>query len=321
MTGRTIVKAQSIYFLAPGKAEIREVGVSDPASDQIQVKCLANGICMAETSIFTGAEPAQFPCLVGHEGIGVVVKVGDNVENVKEGDFVCCGPWSSVQNMDARRAHKFTIKPDDPAIYLTEPVSCVVTALYAYDITPGDRVLVMGAGFMGLLNVQGLAHYPLAELVVTEVKAHNLELAREFGATEVIHVGTPEGNARLEEFKSQPFDLVVEAAGVEATVQQASLFARNGGRLAIFAWHHTPRSLDLGVWHLRGLKVPNVAPNIGTDHNTSSMARAIRLLERGVFDLSQLVTHRHPASQVQEAMELSVERPQEYIKGVLIFDD
>ena len=160
----------------------------------------------------------------------------------------------------------------------------------------------------------------LTEFVVTDVKQSNLDLAREYGATEVINTGTPEGKARLEALKAKPFDLVIEAAGVAETIQMAASLTRPGGRVAVFAWHHTPRSLDLGLWHMRGLKVLNTAPGIGTDRKVSHMERAARLLERGVFNLSKLVTHRHPVSKVQEAMELSARRPEGYIKGVLTFE-
>jgi threonine dehydrogenase-like Zn-dependent dehydrogenase len=114
--------------------------------------------------------------------------------------------------------------------------------------------------------------------------------------------------------------LVIEAAGVAETIQMAASLTRPGGRVAVFAWHHAPRSLDLGLWHMRGLKVLNTAPGIGTDRKVLHMERAARLLERGVFNLSKLVTHRHPVSKVQEAMELSARRPEGYIKGVLTFE-
>ena len=115
---------------------------------------------MAEVSLFTGAEPTKFPRTVGHEGIGVVTKAGRDVKNIAVGDYVVCGRWSSLMNLDAASAAKCNKPLTDPALYLTEPVACIVIALYEYDITPGDRVLLMGAGFMGLLNVQGVARYP-----------------------------------------------------------------------------------------------------------------------------------------------------------------
>jgi len=314
------MKSRNVYFLEPGRAEIREEQVPDPAPNQVQIRCVANGICMAEATLFTGAEHSTFPRKVGHEGIGIVVKAGREVDHLQEGDVVDCWQWDSVQNVNAERVHKFATPPRDPALYIAEPVACVVNALYAYDITPGDRVLVLGVGFMGLLNVQGLARYPLVELVVTDVKSENLKLAREFGATEVIEAGTPEGVRRIDDLRSQPFDLVVEAAGAAETVQMAGSLTRLGGRLAIFAWHHVPRSVDMGVWHIRGLKVLNTAPNIGRDRTIDSQGRAVKLLDRGLFDLTKLITHRHPISEVQEAMELAAERPSDYIKGVLLFD-
>jgi len=316
------MKALAVHFLKPGKAEIRETQVKDPAPNQVQVKCVANGICMAEVSLFTGVEkPRQYPFIPGHEGIAVVTKVGKDVKHLKAGDYVPSFNWSTAENIDASRLQKFTEPPCDPALILTEPASCVVTAIYSYNITPGDRVLVLGAGFMGLLNVQGLAHCPLAELVVTDVKQHNLDLAKKYGATDVIHSGTPEGKARLEELKERRFDLVVECAGVESTVADAADYVRGGGRLSIFAWHHAPRSLDLGRWHMRGITVLNSAPGIGIDHNVDCFHRAIMLIERGVFDFSDLVTHRHPASDIGQAMKLAARRPPDYIKGVLLFDE
>ena len=314
------MKPYGVYFLEPGKSEIREINVSDPGPDQVQIRCVANGICMGEVSIFTGAERPNYPCLVGHEGIGVVAKVGANVKNLKEGDWVPCFKWSTAENLDARSIFKFGSRPRDPAVLITEPVACIVTALYSYNITPGDRVLLLGAGYMGLLNVQGLAHSPISELVVTDVKKRNLDLARSLGATEVIQPGTPAGDTRLKELKGRGFDLVVECAGVEATLKSATEYVRLGGRLAIFAWHHAPRSLDLGIWHLRGITVLNSAPNIGTDHNTNSFERAVRLMERGTIDKAKLISHRHSVADVQKAMELAAERKGDYIKGVLLFE-
>jgi threonine dehydrogenase-like Zn-dependent dehydrogenase len=316
------MRAQEIVFPAKRTAEIREVPVEDPGPGEVQVRTLANGICMMEVSLFTGAEPTEFPRRVGHEGIGVVERIGPGVKDVTEGDLVTCFQWRTVQNQSPWATHRLPRRPQDPATWLVEPANCVVTAVRSYDIVPGDRVFVLGAGYMGLLNVQLLGHCPLAELVVADMKPKNLELARRFGATEVIDVSSPEGRDRVADLEKQsPFDLVVEVAGGPATVDPASRMVRTGGKLAIFAWHHEPRSVDLGLWHMRGIRVMNCAPGIGTDRNERSWERAIRLLDRGVFDMAPLVTHRHPAADVQAAMELAAERPEGYIKGVLDFSD
>jgi len=313
------LKGDEIVFTGLRQTLIRPIVVNDPDHGHVQVRTLANGICMFEVSLFTGAEPTGFPREVGHEGIGVVEKVGKGVTRVREGDIVTCSLWRTVQNQPASSVHRIPHRPADPETFLVEPANCVVIAVRSYDMVPGDRVLVLGAGYMGLLNVQLLAHCPLAELIVADVKPRNLQLAREFGATEVVNAATAAGQARLEELRKQPLDLVVEAAGAAATLSQATDLVRPGGKLGIFAWHHEPRSVNLSAWHTRGLRVMNCAPNIGRDRNEETWDRAIRLMQRGFFDMTPLVTHRHPAEDVQAAMELAAERPADYIKGVLSF--
>ena len=81
------------------RAELRPISVEDPGNGEAQVRTLANGICMFEVSLFTGAEPTEFPREVGHEGIGVVEKVGKGVSRLKEGDIVTCGKWRTLQNV------------------------------------------------------------------------------------------------------------------------------------------------------------------------------------------------------------------------------
>src|SRR5207237_1670401 len=106
---------------------------------------------------------------------------------LKAGDVVTCGKWRTLQNASAGSARRISHRPADPGAFLVEPANCVVIAVRSYDIVPGDRVLVLGAGYMGLLNVQLLAHCPFAELIVADVKPRNLQLAQEFGATEVVN--------------------------------------------------------------------------------------------------------------------------------------
>jgi threonine dehydrogenase-like Zn-dependent dehydrogenase len=314
------MKTQAVYQVEPYKLEIRELDVPDPRRDEVQVECLANGICMAEVHVHKGIEVRNLPRIPGHEGIGVVVKAGPEAEGLAEGDTVTCTQWARHYNYKASRLARFSKRPADPAVMLAEPVECAVRAIDSYRIVPGDRVLVIGAGFMGQLNIQGLARCPLTELVAVDPKPKALQLADSFGATRLIRPDTSQGRAELAEFReTRPFDLVVECAGLEETIAEADRYARKGGRLSIFAWHHGERTVDMGRWHLSGLKVLNSAPMIGTDSAINYLDRAVRLMERSVFDQRRLVTHRHAFEAVAEAMELACRRDAEYIKGVLTF--
>jgi len=314
------MKTERILLTAERTVEVQEIDIPDIDDDEILVECIANGICMLEVSLFTGTENFGYPNPIGHEGIGRAVKCGKNVKTAKEGDYLTCHNWTRHQIVRGNRAVVFKNPPEDPATTIVEPVSCIANALYSYNIMSGDRVLLLGAGYMGLLNVIGLAHSPISELIVTDVREKSLQLAKKLGATHTINTGTDEGCAELEELRSNPFDLVVECAGVQATMDQATRLTRRGGRLAIFSWHHQPRSVNLGAWHGGGFTVVNSSPMISTDRSINNMERAVRLIECGMFDQTQLVTHRHSYQDAQEALELAAERRDDYVKGVLLFD-
>ena len=315
------MKSRAVWFERAGVARVREVDVSDPRPGEVQVRCVANGVCMGEVSLFTDVETGRWPLplIPGHEGVGRVTKVGAGVGTHREGDWVVCRQWAWDWNRPAGLATKLSGPPADATTFLAEPVECVVRAWPSYGIEPGDRVLVLGVGFMGLLNVQLLSRSPLAELVVVDLDADKLDLALRYGATRRVVAGRVPGESELDALEASPFDLVIECSGATPALARAQRLVREGGRLAVFAWHHRPVLIDLGELHVRGVTMLHAGPSIAGHHATDSMARAVRLIEAGVFDLTGLVTHRHRAEDVQTAMETACRRSAGYIKGVLTF--
>lgn len=324
------MKAEGVFILAPGKVEVREVDIREPAAGEVQVRTLANGICMGEVVQWTGVYRPTYPRLLGHEGIGEVARLGPGVAGVAEGDIVTFWDdprfsgrpsfgWQTYLNVPADWLVRYEQPVNDPCVMFAEPAACAATGLCTYEIVPGDRVCLIGAGYMGLLNVQGLAHSPIAELVVADLLPRNLELAAAFGATETIQVGTPEGNRRLEELREHKFDLVVEAAGAASALDTAVSLVAPGKRLSVFAWHHERRPLDMSTMHGAGITLVNSSPWSCRDRNVNMLARAVRLLERGILDQRPLVTHRWPYRRAAEALAHAAERSDGYIKGVLEF--
>ena len=80
--------AQAVMLIGPGKVELREVSVPEPRAGEVQVRSLANGICMGEVVQFTDVLQLPCPRPLGHEGIGVVTQIGAEVERLREGDYV-----------------------------------------------------------------------------------------------------------------------------------------------------------------------------------------------------------------------------------------
>jgi threonine dehydrogenase-like Zn-dependent dehydrogenase len=287
------MKTEAIYFAGPRKAEIREVEVSDPQPQQVQVLCKATGICAAEISRFTETDKAAFPFAPGREGVGQVIRVGSDVKDIQPGQYVTCNRWQKIQNMDASLAHKIPGEPEDPALWLVEPVARAIASVQFAHVQPGDRVAIIGAGFMGLVVTQLVGRYPVYELVVADSKPKNLALAAEFGATETVNTAGKDGEARLEAMKREPFDLVIAATCPQPLLDLGRQLCRRGGRYVI------------GVGDEAGCK--------------GQFERAVRAMWRGLVDLKPLVTHRHKFSEVQAAMEAGGQGGESYIRGALTF--
>ncbi len=314
------MKTESVHFVAARKVEVREIEVNDPKPHEVQVLCKAGGISAADVALFTETARRPYPFVGGHEGIGQVIRAGSDVKSVRPGEYVTCAAWQKLQNVDASRAHKIPGEPEDPALWLVEPVACVVNALHDADVQPGDRAIVLGAGFMGLTITQLLSRYPVYELIAADLKPQNLTLATQFGATETVNTSTKDGEARLKALAGESFDLVIETADAQQTLDLATQLVRRGGRLCIFSWHHAPRQVDVGTWHAKGLRVLNANPAMAGDSaQAANFERAVRCMWRGLIDLKPLVTHRHKFAEAQAALELAARKPDGYIKGALTF--
>ena len=298
----------------------------EPREGEIQVEAVVGSICTHEVSIFTGELTVpRFPWIAGHEAVHRVTKIGPGVAELREGDLVSCcwyhGQWSRIINGPAALAYHLPEGIEDPALWIVEPAASVVNAANYYGIKPGDRVLILGAGYMGLLNIQLLSHYPLSELCVGEPKASNRRLAARCGATEIIDTLSAKGAERLKALEEQPFDIVVECSGAASALDTALKVCKDGGSVCLFAWHRKPRTLNLCTSHVRGHRILSVSPGIDTGlRYERHWPVTIRLIERGIFDLRPLTTHRYRAEEIQTAMEANLQKDEGFVKSVIMFE-
>lgn len=314
------MKTLTAFFHGARSVYLQELELPEPRYDEIQAKTLYNGICMAEVWKYTSLKPGE-AVIPGHEGIGVVTKVGKEVSGIKEGDLVTTDVWSEYVNMKEGR-----FIPVHPAAgrelreHLVEPPSCVVTAADELNIYPGDSVILFGAGYMGLLLVQLLRHYPLDRFVVVDIKEENLRLAGLYGAKETINSATEEGRQRLEELMTQPFEIAYECSGSQVCLNYCERLLGKAGKLGVYAWHHGQRSVDAHLWHTKGLTLYNVNHwMVCKKAYLNPWKGADRLLQCGVFDQKELLTHEYKFTDIKWAMEESTAREGHFIKSILKF--
>jgi threonine dehydrogenase-like Zn-dependent dehydrogenase len=320
------MKATGVFYTGPSQVGLMEYEAGDPDLYEVQIELKATALCAWDQAIYKGIVPGGYvyPFLHGHEGVGIVRKVGARVSGFQEGDKVTAmGNDSHLFGQIANVPAKFVAKLDDDVEdyqnWLAEPVACVMNGLEWCGIVPGDRVAVVGTGFMGLIFLQGLRHTLAQEVIAMDVDVRRLELARQFGADQVINLNTPEGVQAVEALKANPVDLLVEAAGAQAAFDLNYSILRQAGRLNIFSWHKADyRQVDLGAWHMMGIQVYNASPNISTDF-PRIFARTVPMMKKGVFDLEPLVTHAMPADRAPELFEIAAHQSDGYIKGVILW--
>ena len=303
--------ANTLRYLEDGSIEFIEKDIPDPAPGEVQVEGGACGICswdVVTVKLKGDMSPVAPP---GHEGVGYVSKVGSEVTGLREGDRVAGGGFSTTRNLSAERAHKIPDSDLPDEYWIVEPVSCAVTGIDHCQVKPGDRIAVIGCGFMGQLILQGLVRTPLDQLVAIDIVQSRLDLALKTGVSEVHNAA----DVDVKELKARGFVVVVDTSGSQPGLDLATDIVSRGGKINLFGWiKGKTASFDPTKWHLGGFTVVNSAPGSKV---RETFGPAIRLIHKGIIDLEPLVTHTATLDEYPELMDKIVAGDSSYIKGVV----
>ena len=306
---------KTLRYLDDGSIELFEQVVSDPGENEVQVEGGACGICswdVVTAKLGNQMHPMAPP---GHEGVGYVAKIGAGVTDFKEGDRVVGGGFANIRNLSAQRVFKIPESDLPDEYWIVEPVSCAVTGIDHCQIQPGNRIVVVGCGFMGLLILQGLLRYPLDDLIVLDIVQSRLDLAQQLGVGEVYNTAQVDLSDLSRELKSREIDVVVDTSGSQAGLDLSTDIVKRGGRINLFGWlKGQTASFDPTKWHLGGFTVVNSAPS---SKLRDTFDPAIRLIHKGIIDLKPLVTHTSTLEDYPSLMAQIVSGDESYIKGVV----
>ncbi|MCX7779465.1 MAG: alcohol dehydrogenase catalytic domain-containing protein [Negativicutes bacterium] len=261
---------QELYLEKPGELTLRVSSpLPAPQSNEVKIKILYAGLCGSDLRVYKGSIAyAKYPSRPGHEALGVVVAAG-SASSLKAGDKVVifpntfCGQCKlcrqgqtnicrekksfginapGVFGSEVIADAKFVVKipqylPDEKAV-LVEPFAVTVHALKKAAITPETTVAVVGCGTEGLLAI-ALANYLGGKITAVDINPAKLQMARSFGDIRTLLPQDVEGEA---------FDVVIEAAGVKLSIEQAMRLVRPGGRLIVIGI--TGEQVDFPVIHV-----------------------------------------------------------------------
>jgi L-iditol 2-dehydrogenase len=313
---------------APGDVRIEHVPDPAPAAGEVVCEILACGVCASDVTEWYVA--AKLPAVLGHEPAGVVVAVGDGVENVSVGDRVAihhhapCGEcrrcrrghetlcdrfratrldpggFAERVRVPAELVDELLALPDDldpSAATFIEPLACVLRAEDRAGLRAGDSLLVVGAGVNGLLAIAA-AHARAVEAVwVREPRPERLELAEAWGA---------------EHHGNELVDVAIVCTPKPDAIASAVAALAPGGTLCLYAppAPDAPPAFDGNALFLRELTV-----TASYSAGPADMRAALRLISSGQVDPLPLVSHRVGLEETARA--LALQRSGEALKVVV----
>ena len=283
------MQAKNIRYKPGGGAEIVQTDVRDPGPGEVQVEVAACGICSWDLQTFRSGSDSPYAAPPGHEGIGYVAKLGAGVDGIAIGQRVAGGGFGRLRNMPANRVYQIPDSNLADQHWIVEPVSCVVTGMDHCQLKAGERLAMVGCGFMGLMMIQGLAGAGADQLIALDVDDERLALALEFGATEAHNVAADGFDAVRADLRGRGIDTVVDTSGAQSGLDLATDIVRRAGRINLFGWiKGTEATFNPSTWHGKAVTVVNSSP---AAQMRDPFPPAIRLIANGTIDLKRLVTH------------------------------
>lgn len=305
---------------------VEERPVPSPGPGEVLVKVSAVGVCGSDVHYYEhgriGRYAVRQPLVLGHEASGVVEAVGDGVTDRRPGQRIsiepgvpcrsCCQCVSGRYNLcphvrflatppvdgalceyvvvPGAFAHPVPSTLSDDAAALIEPLSVGVWACRRAAVGPGSRVLVTGAGPIGLLAAQVAKASGASEVTLTDVIPNRLEAARRIGMNALDASGSALGESGLEP------DVLIECSGSAAATTDAIGFLAPAGRAVLVGMGSDELVLPLSTIQGRELTVTGAFRYAGT------WPAAIALAANGGLDLDAIVTAHYPLDGVEEAV-------------------
>jgi 2-desacetyl-2-hydroxyethyl bacteriochlorophyllide A dehydrogenase len=305
----------------PRDFEIIEESVPEVQPDELLVRVSACGVCTSELELWEGgAEGMTYPRYPGHEVSGIVERAGAAVKDFKPGDPV--GVWVTGRGFAEYAAVKarFCFPAGDVPLdeVLAEPLACAVNAVELANLSLGDDIVIIGAGFMGNLVQKLIALQGSRQLIIADTRQDALERALRLGATQVVNVRTtslPETVKALT--GGQGADASFEATGVQPALTLLGEVTRMSGKVVIVGYHQGgSREIPLAYWNWMAFQILN-AHFRELETILRGMRNGMRLLTSGRLSLADLVTHRFQLAHINQAFRTAVEKPDGFVKSIV----
>jgi 2-desacetyl-2-hydroxyethyl bacteriochlorophyllide A dehydrogenase len=329
---------------APGQTQVVELPKPAVGPTDVLVKMRACGICGSDALYISlgGLPPRQGQMPLGHEPAGEVFEIGAEVTGISVGDHVVINPMAAPGGIignggptgaladyllieHAVRGESLQVVPDRipfEVAALNEPMAVARHAVNQVAPKPSDKVVVFGAGPIGLGATIGLKSVGVQHVVVVDVIASRLEKAHRVGADAVVNSADEDVAQRLIELHGPGesmfpgkagTDIYLDAAGAPAVINTALTSAKRGARVVVVALHKEPVPVDfLNI-------MSNEVTVVGSMGYPEEIFQVTQDIIANWGKYAVIVSHKIPFDDIDEALRLAT-TPGAADKVVVIFD-
>jgi L-iditol 2-dehydrogenase len=337
-----------------GDLRYEEVPFPSLQAGEVLLRVEAAGICGSDIPRVFEKGTYHFPTIPGHEFAGVIIGVnpGDEALLGKTAavfPLIPCGKCAACQigeyaqctdydyygsRRDGGFAEYIAVKkwnlvmvPEKVPvehIAMAEPCAVAIHALNWAGVGMGDTVVIFGAGTIGLLAAQIARSREAGKVVLADVDGAKLEFAKTLGFEHTVNSKTSDPAEYVKSVSGgRGADLALEAAGVSAAVEGCLRATKNFGNVVLMGNPAKDMAISQKAWWeiLRKQLILRGTWNSSFNDTRNDWRLALQCMEKGVFDLSKLITHRFAFSECGRAFELARCRDEFWIKIMFINEE
>ncbi len=327
----------AVYY-GPGKIKVEDVPAPEAGRGELILRVVSCAICGTDLRIYKhGHKKVHPPHIIGHEVAGVIEKVGQDVKSYGDGQMVllvtevgcntCRWCLEGRKNLcpemkafgyyyqggfaqfmkvpeEAVNQNNLITIPESLSFEeasLIEPLSCCVNGQGYLNISSGDKVVVIGAGPIGLMHAE-LAKEKGAEVILIDVSSDRLQMAKAFSISHFVDASCENSVKRVKEITGDGADVVIVACPSARAQEDAVRMAGVRGRVSFFGGlppEDARINIDGNTVHYREIGIFGAFSS-----SNHQYAEALDIVNRGNFALKKFITASYPLSDIEKALKM-----------------
>lgn len=332
-------KNLSAILYKHGEVRLEDKLVPEPGTGQVQIGIHHVGIGGTDVHLWqegaVGENMVKLPLVMGHEAAGIVTKLGKGVTSLAVGDRVAIEPITSCRVCSFCKTGRYNLCPEQKLLgipptngclarlivhnadlcfklpdhvsteegALLEPLSVAVHACRRAGVTIASKVLICGAGPIGLLTMLAVKAFGASKICITDLDAKRLELAKTLGATFALKVAFKDPKeiaAMVEECLGERPEITIECSGAPSSARTSIYATKPGGCVVIVGLGPSDVTLPIIDSCLREVDIKGVMGY------ANCYPTALALIATGQIDVKPLITHTYSLEEVMKALRTAI---------------